>query len=71
MTAEENIQIQKVVQATETPVHLVLTRNARGGYQWEISVYAGDEHEALQVVLNVDVVLAKKYYPNNNQEVMK
>jgi len=65
MTAEENIQIQKVVQATETPLHLVLTRNARGG--WEISVYAGDENETLQVVPNVDVVLAKKYYPNNQE----
>jgi hypothetical protein len=70
MTAEENTQIQRVVQATETPVHLVLTRNAKGGYQWEISVYAGDENEALQIVLSVDEVLTKKYY-SNNQEVMK
>ncbi|MGP8056806.1 MAG: hypothetical protein ACLP9K_04300 [Nitrososphaerales archaeon] len=43
------------------PVHVTLTRNAKGTYQWEISVHAETVEKTLEQVNQVDKELDEKY----------
>ena len=45
----------------QEPVHVTLTRNAKGSYSWEISVHAETTEKALAQVGTIDESLKGKY----------
>ena len=51
MTPEnETVNIQKIAE----PVHFVLTRNAKGKYQYELSIHAKDVDTVLEQAWKLD-----------------
>ena len=51
---------QVITQHIAEPVHVTITRNAKGDIQYEVSVH-GDRHSAIDVALDIEEQLAKKY----------
>ena len=43
------------------PVHITLTRNAKGTYQWEISIHAETVEKTLEQIDETEAELKAKY----------
>ena len=57
MQAEETIQITTMAE----PVHITVTRNAKGRYQYEISVHTKTADEAFDIGVELDARLKKHF----------
>jgi hypothetical protein len=51
----------EVQQLNIKPFHVTLTRNAKGRYQWEISVHTDIGADAYAEAVNLDSALRKEY----------
>lgn len=55
---------QKVISQIAQPYHVTLTKNAKGQYQWEISVHELTPELVLNAVNGLDDELRKRYNAN-------
>jgi len=56
-SAAEGTQLTRVAQ----PYHVTVTKNAKGSYQWEVSVYSETADDALASVEHVEKGLRARY----------
>jgi len=59
----EQEKTTKVVQTYAQPVEVDLSRSAKGGYYWKISVKAESPIAALRQVQDIDQELRRRYVP--------
>lgn len=60
-------RVTKVVQVSQHPVRVKLTRGMRGQYGWEIDVEASDSTEALFLIETLDRELREKFLEESKQ----
>ena len=58
-TEQETFNIQTIAE----PVHVILTRNAKGNYQWEIGYHGRSVNDTLDMLAEIDSRLKREYLP--------
>jgi hypothetical protein len=54
---EESLVITKMSE----PIHVTITRSAKGRYQWEISIHGATADETLETGIRIDKQLLLEY----------
>jgi hypothetical protein len=57
----DEVPTQRIINSFEQPIHITLTKNAKGSYQWEISVHAPTLKEAIDQIKEADSILTNQY----------
>ena len=61
-------RVTKVIQTSQFPVRIKLSRGQRGSYGWEIDIQTEDHHSALFLVETIDAELRAKFASQNGEK---